>query len=75
MFEKVKSIIVSNFEVKAKDVTAEAELAKDLSINSLELADLVLALEEEFDIEISDKAVKKFITVKDVVTYLEAAIQ
>ena len=75
MFEKVKSIIVSNFEVKAKDVTLEAELAKDLSINSLELADLVLALEEEFNIEISDKAVKKFIAVKDVVAYLESSVQ
>ena len=49
----------------------EAELSKDLGINSLQLADLILALEEEFDIEISDKAIKKMIKVKDLVNYLE----
>lgn len=71
MFDKVKEIIITNFEVNAKDVTPEAELAKDLQINSLQLADLILACEEEFDIEIEDKAVKKLIKVSDLVAYLE----
>ena len=72
MFNKVKEIICKNFSnVKPSDVTAEAELSKDLGINSLQLADLILAMEEEFDIEIEDKAIKKMIRVKDLVSYLE----
>ena len=74
MFDKVKEIIITNFEVNAKDVTPNAELAKDLQINSLQLADLILACEEEFDIEIEDKAVKKLIKVSDLVAYLEANV-
>ena len=74
MFEKVKKIITTNFEVNEKDVTLEAELSKDLKINSLQLADLILACEEEFDIEIDDKAVKKLIKVSDLVSYLEANV-
>ena len=75
MFEKVKKIICSNFNVKEKKVTADAELSKDLGINSLQLADLVLACEEEFDIEIEDKAIKKFIRVSDLVEYLESVTE
>ena len=72
MFNKVKEIICKNFnQVKPAEVTMEAELSKDLGINSLQLADLILALEEEFEIEISDKAIKKMIKVKDLVNYLE----
>ena len=72
MFNKVKEIICKNFSnINAADVTPEAELAKELGINSLQLADLILALEEEFDIEIEDKAIKKMIRVKDLVSYLE----
>ncbi|MBE6673263.1 MAG: acyl carrier protein [Ruminococcaceae bacterium] len=72
MFNKVKDIICKNFNnVKPADVTLESELAKDLGINSLQLADLILALEEEFEIEIEDKAIKKMIRVKDLVAYLE----
>ena len=72
MFNKVKDIICKNFNnVDPKTVTPESELAKDLGINSLQLADLILALEEEFEIEIEDKVIKKMIRVKDLVSYLE----
>ena len=74
MFDKVKKIIVTTFDVKEKDVTPDAELAKDLQINSLQLADLILACEEEFEIEIDDKAIKKMIKVSDLVAYLEANV-
>ena len=70
MFDKVKEIICKNFGVKEKNVKPEAELSKDLGINSLQLADLILALEEEFDIEIEDKAIKKMIKVKSLVLEL-----
>lgn len=76
MFNKVKEIICKNFNnVKPADITLDSELSKDLGINSLQLADLFLALEEEFDIEIEDKAIKKMIKVKDLVDYLEENVE
>ena len=70
MFDKVKDLLVEELSVNPEDVTLSAELVNDLGINSLELADLVLLCEEKFDIEIGDDAVRKFITVGDVVDYL-----
>ena len=52
----------------------DAELVNDLGINSLELADLVLLCEDKFDVSISDDDIHKFITVGDVVNYMEAEL-
>ena len=71
MFENVKQFLVDELRVKPEDITMEAELAGDLCINSLELADLVYSCEEKFDITIDDEDLHKFITVGDVVRYLE----
>lgn len=73
MFETFKSMLVNELSVNEADVKAEAELVNDLGINSLELADLILHCEEEFSIEISDDDVREFMTVDDVVKYLEKA--
>lgn len=72
MFEKLKELIVEELQVNADDVTPEAELVNDLGVNSLELADLVLLCEEKFDVEITDEACRTFVTVGDVVDYLNA---
>jgi acyl carrier protein len=71
MFENVKQFLVEELRVKAEDVTMEAELTGDLGINSLELAELVLACEEKFNVVIDDEDLHQFSTVGDVVTYLE----
>ena len=71
MFEKIKAILVEELNVDAEDITPDAELSGDLGINSLELADLTLLCEERFGITIDDEDVHTFITVGDVVTYLE----
>lgn len=71
MFENVKQFLVDELRVKAEDVTMEAELAGDLGINSLELAELVLACEEKFNVVIEDDDLHNFNTVGDIVTYLE----
>lgn len=71
MFEKVKNMLVNDLQVNPDDVTLEAELVNDLGINSLELADLILLCEERYGIEVQDDDIHKFITVGDVVTYLE----
>ena len=72
MFEKVRDILVEELQLKESDVTLDAELVNDLGINSLELADLVMLCEEKFDIEISDEDIRKFLTVGDIVNYLNA---
>ena len=71
MFDRIKTILVNDLHVEASEVTLEAELINDLGINSLELADLICACEEEFDLEIEDDDLREFITVGDVVKYLE----
>jgi len=71
MFEKLKEILVEEINVNPDDVVPSAELVNDLGINSLELADLVLLCEEQFDIEIDENAARTFVTIQDVVNYLE----
>lgn len=71
MFEKIKQLLIDELQVDADKITMEAELANDLGVNSLDLADMILLCEEKFEIEISDDDIHKFITVGDVVKYLE----
>ena len=71
MFEKIKTILIEEMQVDESTITEDAELVNDLGVNSLELADLILLCEEKFDIEIDDEDIHKFITVGDVVNYLE----
>ena len=72
MFDKVKQILMDELQIDENEITLDAELSKDLGINSIELADLVMMCEEKFDIEISEDDANEFITVGDVVKYLES---
>ena len=73
MLEEIKNLLVSELNIEhPEDVTMEASLGNDLGINSLELADLVLLCEEKFDVVIEDDDLHNFITVGDVVRYLES---
>ena len=72
MFEKLKALLVEELQIDEKDITMDAELTNDLNINSIELADLVMICEEKFGIEIDDEESKNFVTVGDVVNYLES---
>ena len=72
MFENIKQFLVDECRVDADKVTMDAKLTGDLGVNSLELADLVYLCEEKFNIEIDDEELHNFITVGDVVTYLES---
>lgn len=71
MFEKLKDLLVEELNVDADAITLEAELTNDLGINSLELADLILLCEEKFNIVIDDEDLHTFITIGDVVKYLD----
>ena len=70
MFEKVKNLLMEELRVEESKISLEAELANDLGVNSLELADLILLCEEKFNLTIDDEDLHKFITVGDVVNYL-----
>lgn len=72
MFDKFKELLVNELQIKEDMITLDAELASDLGINSIELADLVMICEEQYDLVIEDDDLHGFITVRDVVNYLEA---
>ncbi len=72
MYEKFVDLLVDELQIDRNDITMDSELSNDLGINSIELADLVMLCEEKFDIEINDEDIRKFTTVGDVVSYLEA---
>lgn len=72
MFETLKKVLVEELQLEEDEITLEAELSNDLGINSIELADLVMLCEDKFNIEIEDDDIHKFITVGDVVNYLES---
>ncbi|MEW5803864.1 MAG: acyl carrier protein [bacterium] len=67
---RVKEIITEQLGVDEKEVTADASFIDDLGADSLDTVELVMALEEEFDIEISDEDAEKIITVSDAVNYI-----
>lgn len=68
--ERVKKIIVDQLGVKAEDVKPEAAFIEDLGADSLDTVELVMALEEEFDIEIPDEEAEKITTVQSAIDYV-----
>ena len=75
VFEKVKAIIVEQLQVAEGTVTQEASFIDDLGADSLDIVELIMALEEEFDIEIPDTDAEKVVTVGDVVDYIKENVQ
>ena len=71
VFEKVKGIIVEQLGVADTAVTMEASFIDDLGADSLDNVELIMALEEEFDMEIPDSDAEKVVTVGDVVEYIK----
>ena len=69
--EKVKSIIIDKLGVEESEVTPEASFTNDLGADSLDTVELIMALEEEFDLEIPDEDAEGLTTVKAVIDYIE----
>ncbi|MDO5483705.1 MAG: acyl carrier protein [Desulfovibrionaceae bacterium] len=69
--EKVCKIIVDQLGVSAEEVKPEASFVEDLGADSLDLTELIMAMEEEFDIEIADDDAQSILKVKDAIAYIE----
>jgi len=73
-FEKIKSIIVEQLSADDSAVTMETSLMKDLEADSLDAVEIMMAIEDEFDIEIPDEDAEKFQSVGDIVRYVDERV-
>lgn len=71
LFEEIQSLVAEQLNVGVEQVSMEAEFAKDLGADSLDVVELVMALEEKFGIEIPDEQAEKIVTVGQVVDFVE----
>ena len=71
VFDKVKELISEQLDVKADDITEASNILDDLGADSLDVVDLVMALEDEFDVEIPEDQVENIKTVGDIVKFIE----
>ena len=69
--ERVRKVLMEQLEVSEDEVTPSASIVDDLGADSLDVVEIVMGLEEEFDIEVSDQDAEKLPTVQDIVNYVE----
>ena len=74
VFEKVVSILSDQFEVSEDSITPETLIAEDLNADSLDVVDLIMSVEDEFEIEVPDEDVEGIKTVADLVKYIEEKV-
>ncbi len=74
VLEKVKNIIADNLGVDVAEIAPETSLMKDLKADSLAAVEIIMALEEEFEIEIDDEDAEKFDNIGDIVAYIESKV-
>ena len=71
-FEQLQELIAEGLGVDKEQVTLEADLAQDLGADSLDAVELIMAIEDEFDITIDDETAQSFKTVKEIVEFIES---
>ncbi len=71
-FDKVKKVVVDQLDVSEDEVTPQASFVEDLGADSLDVVELIMGLEEEFDVEIPDEDAEKIATVQDAVNYIDS---
>ena len=70
VLEKVKSILSEQLDIAESDITAESQIAEDLGADSLDVVDLLMSLEDEFEVEIPDEEIENIKTVGDLVNFI-----
>lgn len=75
MFDRVREIICEQLDVDSDEVTMQSSIMDDLEADSLDVVDLVMLLEEEFEVQIPDEEIANIKTVGDIVTYLEDNVE
>lgn len=75
MFERLRDLISEKLGVEPEDITMETSFADDLEADSIALFELIMAIEEEFDIEVEDESIENISTVGDIVNYLEGILE
>lgn len=73
--ERVKVLVAEQLGLESEEVTSESSIVEDLGADSLDIVELVMALEEEFEMDIPDEDAEKILTVKDAVDYVRKSIQ
>ena len=71
VLEKVKMILSSQYDVEEDSITPETNIADDLGADSLDVVDMLMSLEDEFDVEIPDEEIERIRTVGELVAYIE----
>lgn len=74
MFEKIRERIAEQFSIDEDEITMDSSFIDDLGADSLDIVELIMALEEEFDMEIPDEDAEKISTVGDVVEYIRSRV-
>jgi len=74
LIERVKKIIIEQLDVAAEDVVPTASFVDDLGADSLDQVELIMAMEEEFNVSISDEDAEKIVTVQDAIDYVQKAL-
>lgn len=72
VLEKVKAILAEQFDVEEDKITADTDLQEDLGADSLDVVDLLMSIEDEFEVEVPDKEIENIKTVGSLVSYIEA---
>lgn len=72
LLEKVKAILAEQFDVEEDKITADTDLQEDLGADSLDVVDLLMSIEDEFEVEVPDEEIENIKTVGSLVSYIEA---
>ena len=75
MFEKVREIIADKLSISEDEITMDSSFLEDLNADSLDIVELIMALEDELDMEIPDEDAEGFVTVGDVVKYVKSHVE
>ncbi len=71
VFEKIRHILSEQLDIAEDDITMESNIAEDLGADSMDVVDLIMSIEDEFEIEVPDESVESIKTVGDVVNFIE----